>query len=737
MLSPRSTCLILGLVFIHCPRMVSAQQRELILPEGFQHGSISLFEQPKNATYMTGIVRFPYKGDFFCSAQGTIRVPEAAWVSIEIEGRSGYESFVDSLPAKGIDRLEFRDATISTSLIASIEKLESLRQLVFAGCRVDDIDASELAGSPTLQSLSIRHPDSEAQWRSLMPWLSECTAIQFWFEGRPVSATDLKKLSNRTAPAFLSVNLDENTEDVLDALERIPGLVGLEMAISADVSVADLNRVANLEKVELVVLNNGILNANLVGLLAQLPNVKVLRVQGSTKVGDFLEGGFPLRSIQEVTFTQPLKSDLNKRFVDVCLQIDSLRKLPNLENVTESQLRKLARRSKYTDLFFYGLDKSANESLLAEVILSNPDLKQLTLANLQVTAELGAAISACSHLERLRLATDRLDGSYLQPAKLPNVRHLSISSKKQPLSLGMLRRFQGLTHLVASFETLDPMDCASLASIPSLESLIIDSGLCDSSTALEVGRSKCIERLVCRQDCLFDDAAISELLKNDRLIHLDIGGRLSERAIERLGALPNLKTLEVQSNEIDGMAKERLRTQLRHLEYFQVRPLRLSMGAIAKGDDGFERWVPDGGRRVFDELEGNSIDELFGGRQIQVMEAVVDGKMTLVEFWGTWCGPCLGYEPELERLHQKYYQDGLRIISVHSERGQEQASNYLRLHPKPWKSITDETGDIARSFKVSSFPSLYLFDGTGRLLVALPHRLALEQTIKSLVEAKR
>ena len=154
------------------------------------------------------------------------------------------------------------------------------------------------------------------------------------------------------------------------------------------------------------------------------------------------------------------------------------------------------------------------------------------------------------------------------------------------------------------------------------------------------------------------------------------------------------------------------------------------MGEIAQGEDGFFRWVPPRGRAVADAMEGRSLDELLPVSTTPDVLAKLDGKVVLVEFWGTWCGPCLAYHPELERLYEKYRDRGLQFLSVHSQQGIENVGLYLESHPIEWPNIVDGSGDIQKSFNVSSFPSLYLFDSNRKLVVALPHRLLLEKSIE-------
>lgn len=733
MVSFRCAVLFCGIANALLSTTTLAVGRELTFPTDFEHATVWLFERPKIDRYMTGIIRFPYDGKMLSDAKGTIRIPEESWVSLKIQSESGYLEFIGLLPVDGIDRMELHGAEISTALLASLEKFVSLRQLVLIGCQFGELDATQLDGSQRLQEVSIRRAESIAQWRQLTPWLTKCPAVQFLFDGRPMQASDLKSFANHAAPVFLSTNLDSEAEHVLDALEEIPGDVGLEMAISDDVSTSELERIAQLQNVELLVLNSGRLDSELIRLFARLPKLKVLRFQSGTKIGNFLDNGLPLKKLEDITFTRALESELRQRFVDECLRLESLRELPKLFNATASQLRQLARRNQYTSLKVFGLDKSANESLVADVIRKNPHLTTLELANMQLTSEIRSAISKCSQLERLRLSVDQLDCQSLHPELLKNVRDLHIASNKRPTGLAALKNFPRLKSLVASFDTFDPQDCAALASIPSLESLSIESGLCDDSTAVAAGQNANIGWLMCRQHCLFNDASIDELLKNDGLIGLDIGGHLSESAIAKLNKSHTLRSLSIHSDLIDAAATSRLRDTLRQLEYFKVLPLNLTHGSIITGGDGLERSVPSGGRQSLDDLESQSIADLFGQQRFSNMQKDLKGEVTLVEFWGSWCAPCIQYEPELERLHDKYYGDGLRILSVHSRQGHEQAQAYLEKHPKNWHSIIDETGEIASSFRVPSYPSLYLFGSDGTLLVALPHRLVLERTISQLL----
>ena len=73
------------------------------------------------------------------------------------------------------------------------------------------------------------------------------------------------------------------------------------------------------------------------------------------------------------------------------------------------------------------------------------------------------------------------------------------------------------------------------------------------------------------------------------------------------------------------------------------------------------------------------------------------------------------------------------MISIHSQRGLEEFGNYTKSHPMLWANLLDDEGELARSFGVRLYPSLYVFDRKGVLRVARPHRLKLDETVTKLL----
>ncbi len=90
------------------------------------------------------------------------------------------------------------------------------------------------------------------------------------------------------------------------------------------------------------------------------------------------------------------------------------------------------------------------------------------------------------------------------------------------------------------------------------------------------------------------------------------------------------------------------------------------------------------------------------------------GQPVYLDFWASWCGPCLQSMPWLAQLHEQYADQGLVIVAVNLDRDREAADRFLRRVPVPFPIVYDPKGELAERFGVSGMPHSFLFarDGT-------------------------
>src|SRR5512139_2341588 len=95
------------------------------------------------------------------------------------------------------------------------------------------------------------------------------------------------------------------------------------------------------------------------------------------------------------------------------------------------------------------------------------------------------------------------------------------------------------------------------------------------------------------------------------------------------------------------------------------------------------------------------------------------GKVVLVNFWASWCPPCLREMPSLERLRVKMAGRPLEIVALDSAETAEEVSAYLSRMKLGFPILLDPDGRNTRRWKVFALPTSFLLDAEGRVRYVL------------------
>lgn len=96
--------------------------------------------------------------------------------------------------------------------------------------------------------------------------------------------------------------------------------------------------------------------------------------------------------------------------------------------------------------------------------------------------------------------------------------------------------------------------------------------------------------------------------------------------------------------------------------------------------------------------------------------AAKKGEVVLVDFWATWCPPCVASMPGLQAVHTEFGPKGFSVLGVNQEPGQDaHVAAFMRRRGLAFPTVMDP-GDIGRSWGVYSYPTSFLIGRDGRIL---------------------
>jgi thiol-disulfide isomerase/thioredoxin len=94
------------------------------------------------------------------------------------------------------------------------------------------------------------------------------------------------------------------------------------------------------------------------------------------------------------------------------------------------------------------------------------------------------------------------------------------------------------------------------------------------------------------------------------------------------------------------------------------------------------------------------------------------GKFVLLDFWGTWCGPCRRQLPDLEKAYRQFRSRGLVILGMNDDREADKAREVLSAAKVTYPQSTGDAGYdlVHKRFRIDRFPTLVLLDGEGKVI---------------------
>ncbi len=116
------------------------------------------------------------------------------------------------------------------------------------------------------------------------------------------------------------------------------------------------------------------------------------------------------------------------------------------------------------------------------------------------------------------------------------------------------------------------------------------------------------------------------------------------------------------------------------------------------------------------ELKGPAMDFTLksnSGKNMRLSD--LRGRVVMLNFWASWCGPCRQEMPLLDKLSRRYEAAGFTLLGVNVDAEKKLADRILREIPVGFDILYDPTSKVSELYKVDVMPSTVLIDCDGNL----------------------
>lgn len=110
------------------------------------------------------------------------------------------------------------------------------------------------------------------------------------------------------------------------------------------------------------------------------------------------------------------------------------------------------------------------------------------------------------------------------------------------------------------------------------------------------------------------------------------------------------------------------------------------------------------------------------------------GRVVLIDFWATWCGPCLVKFPHMRELEQKYEGRPFEILGISADYALSDVTMFMEDNDLPWDIwFAGFNQGVVKDWNITAFPTVYVMDHTGMIIAKNPTNTQLENMLGELV----
>lgn len=140
----------------------------------------------------------------------------------------------------------------------------------------------------------------------------------------------------------------------------------------------------------------------------------------------------------------------------------------------------------------------------------------------------------------------------------------------------------------------------------------------------------------------------------------------------------------------------------------------LEKGPTGKFAEDAEKFI-DNPRRAREPFVPDFTAVTLDGEYLDIEE--MRGKVVVIDFWATWCKPCIAALPSLKRLHKKFAEDPVVLISISVDSDDDAWRSLIAKEKLQWPQVRDDGGKLAQLFAIRPIPTTFIVDPEGIIRV--------------------
>jgi peroxiredoxin len=102
------------------------------------------------------------------------------------------------------------------------------------------------------------------------------------------------------------------------------------------------------------------------------------------------------------------------------------------------------------------------------------------------------------------------------------------------------------------------------------------------------------------------------------------------------------------------------------------------------------------------------------GQRVRLHE--LRGRVVFVNFWATWCLPCIHEMPMMEQLYQTFKQQPMTIVAVNLQQSREDVVRFMESKQFHFPALLDQEGTVTERYQVKGLPTTHLIDCAGKVI---------------------